>query len=307
MAAGGQLAACSTAGTCTHANGHQLALLPYSPQHCPNPNTPRNRPRGGAGRHHGAVRGAGAGAARRRGAGGGRGWHGQDAAGGGAAAQVGAGWGGHMRCLPAGEARSICAVWPQRSWTLGAGWSAPGPPGSTPSTLSTSPHLALSFRTPRHTRPAAPQRAGRRVRRLQPVCGAGAARAQGTGALPLAPRAARDVPPRPPAGRRLLPARHRRRRGEPRWSARPGGRTAGAAAPRSLTLPASGCASPSTLNTFHLQVATELALRLREGVPDYAAWRHLLADALELPLSGARACWPLAGGRYTAPVAVLYC
>lgn len=40
-----------------------------------------------------------------------------------------------------------------------------------------------------------------------------------------------------------------------------------------------------------VQVVTELALRLQEGVPDFAQWRHLLADALELPLSG----WHLEG------------
>lgn len=49
--------------------------------------------------------------------------------------------------------------------------------------------------------------------------------------------------------------------------------------------------SPDTcpLPTFPYspQVATELALRLQSGVPDFAQWRHLLADALELPLAGA--------------------
>jgi hypothetical protein len=33
-------------------------------------------------------------------------------------------------------------------------------------------------------------------------------------------------------------------------------------------------------------VVTELSLRLQESVADYAQWRHMLADALELPLSG---------------------
>lgn len=41
----------------------------------------------------------------------------------------------------------------------------------------------------------------------------------------------------------------------------------------------------------HLQqVATELALRLQQSVPDYAQWCHLLADALDLPLSGVCMC-----------------
>jgi hypothetical protein len=38
------------------------------------------------------------------------------------------------------------------------------------------------------------------------------------------------------------------------------------------------------------QVVTELSLRLRQSVADFGQWRHLLADALEVPLSGA-ASW----------------
>ena len=37
------------------------------------------------------------------------------------------------------------------------------------------------------------------------------------------------------------------------------------------------------------QVVTALAQRLQVAVPDFAQWRHLLADALDLPLSGGSA------------------
>lgn len=48
------------------------------------------------------------------------------------------------------------------------------------------------------------------------------------------------------------------------------------------------CPLPHSPTLF--QVATELALRLQSGVPDFAQWRHLLADALELPLAGVLRC-----------------
>ena len=38
----------------------------------------------------------------------------------------------------------------------------------------------------------------------------------------------------------------------------------------------------------HLQVATELAVRLQAAVPDFAQWRHLLSESLDLPLTGGR-------------------
>lgn len=66
----------------------------------------------------------------------------------------------------------------------------------------------------------------------------------------------------------------------------------------------SACAGPACV-----QVATELALKLQAAVPDYARWRHLLADALDLPMSGAwraAACrWLLACCLAGTPPAVL--
>lgn len=44
-----------------------------------------------------------------------------------------------------------------------------------------------------------------------------------------------------------------------------------------------------------MQVVTQLALRLQAAVTDYAQWRHLLADALDLPLSGEPGGSALAG------------
>ncbi|KAL4458480.1 hypothetical protein ABPG75_013345 [Micractinium tetrahymenae] len=46
--------------------------------------------------------------------------------------------------------------------------------------------------------------------------------------------------------------------------------------------------------TNPVMVATELALKLQAAVPDYDPWRHLLADALDLPLSELPAALPTA-------------
>lgn len=115
------------------------------------------------------------------------------------------------------------------------------------------------------------------------------------GAVPLAARAARDVPARPPAGPAVLHAGPRG--GEPagrhaaalhapqRMPCRCSSRVQ-AGPPAASVWPTLGRGAPTA------QVVTELSLRLPQSVADFGQWRHLLADALEVPLSGAASWMP---------------
>ncbi len=119
------------------------------------------------------------------------------------------------------------------------------------------------------------------------------------GAVPVAPRAARDIPPRRAAWPAVLPARHQPSRGAGHAGCESCGNLLHLAlvGPAAISLLPASLATPAVFTSalprpHGPQVVTELSLKLQAAVPDYRQWRHLLADALDLPLSGAwQACW----------------